>query len=230
MDLKSIIKQFLIKEDQTPEFDVGSAFDHIEKMTGRRPPLKWLLDNRIDDIRKEDMNVNGWISLSCEKVDFLIKKDLFRHLKINGNLIIDKCPNLIEIPESVEVTSASITNCENLKRIPSILIGEKTDIEFFGNTSLEDISYATINVRGANFHDCVNLKKLPDNMAASDFLDFGHCDSLEEFPKNMRVGKQLWMTPTVPIAKRFNNDVNAIKKYIKSLGGFVKKIMIEDEY
>lgn len=130
-----IIKDILLKE----EFDPGSAFDHIEKMTGRRPPLEWLLIDRPDDITKEDLTFTGDIQINSPKL-----KKLPSGLTIFGSLIIGGS-FIGEIPDNTYVSiNVNVYGCRKLKSIGknficSALFFQKDDpipLKFGGDKSL----------------------------------------------------------------------------------------------
>lgn len=147
-NIKHIVKGILLGE----EFDPGAAFDHIEKMTGRRPPLAWLLTNRPEDITEEDLHVEGDLALSfSESIKFLPE-----NLIIEGDLDLEGCKNLQRLPRNINIGGDTfLTNCTSLRELPD--------------------SFSTYNL---SLFGCTSIKKIPLSLFVEGYLEFKKTDPI----------------------------------------------------
>lgn len=177
-------------------FDVESAFNFIKEKDGRDIPFVWkLVHGKLEESDYE---------YECDQVElpydittiFVIPSNL--HIKRKDDsknkeelLIISECNSLIEIQDNVCIEGGDvlIEYCESLTKI-----GKNFEVD--GGLALE-YNYG--------------LEKIGDGLLVTGSMTVRGGGSLTQFPKNMRIGDQLYLSgfelESIPYGLKVGGDL-----------------------
>lgn len=118
---------------------------------------------------------------------------------LRGNLSLDKCSSLTELPEDLEVNHLDIRDCTSLIALPK---GLKVN----GNLSAENCTSLVslpenLYVGGyyCVFYNCASLVSLPNGFYAHGNLDIRHCKLIKDLPADLKIRRDFYIeyTPIV---------------------------------
>jgi hypothetical protein len=213
-------QQFMDKNDNSiisPKFDnsidtnILNLFNFIiSKRPKYRVPLKFKLIHNLESFTKDDLNIEGDLTLSNTKITSLPDG-----LTVTGyldltNTPITSLPNNLTVGAGLTLTDTLITSLPNDLTVGGFLRLRDTNIK-----SLPD----GLTVPGYLDLTDSQITSLPNNLTVGQTL-FLTSNNIKSLPSGLKVGGSLHLKDT-PISKKYSE--NEIHKMIQDKGGNVKE-------
>lgn len=157
-----------------------------------------LADTRVRSL-PSDLQVENCINLTgCE---FLESLPAGLHV---GSLLLRGCTALTALPEDLDVWSLDLTGCWALRHWPARAKIHSGRLLLRGCTALTELPPYLQNLAAVDVRDCPNLRKLPEGLRISGWLDIAHSGLTEDensLPSSLDNVQLRWAG--IPISRQY---------------------------
>jgi hypothetical protein len=167
-------------------------------------------------------------------------------LRIDGRLVLDNCPHLTSLPESLTAGSISLRNCASLKALPERLSTWFLDLTGCGqfetwpkagtihNGSLILRNCARLRqlprwierLAQLDLAGCVALREIPDGLTVSSWVDVGGT-GISSLPPSLRGARLRWRSVRVDERIAFHPEQLTAREAVAEKNTEVRRVMIE---
>jgi hypothetical protein len=122
---------------------------------------------------------------------------------LQGNLFLNECTSLTELPENLEVHHLNISACTALTTLPK---GLKVNGDLTADNCTSLVSLPENLYVGGYYcvlYKCTSLESLPKGFYAKGNLDIRHCKLIKDLPNDIKIGRDFYIeyTPIVDFSR-----------------------------